>query len=68
MSFYKVYPNRKDHRKQPYGSKAIDSSCRNHGDCPWCAQNRKHKEKKREPLKDSQLFEDFEQFNYPVFL
>ena len=33
----------KEHR-QPYRkSKAIDKTCRNHGSCPYCEQNRKHK-------------------------
>jgi len=37
----------KEHRKKYYGSKAIDGSCRNHGGCPWCEENRKYKNIKR---------------------
>jgi hypothetical protein len=35
-------------RKQPYrGARAIDPSCRSHGDCPWCKRNRDHAWRKR---------------------
>lgn len=47
MSFDKNYPNRKDHRKSFYNSKAFDRSCRNHGACPYCLDSRMHKHKKR---------------------
>jgi hypothetical protein len=34
-------------RRKPYrGAKAIDATCRNHGGCPYCESNRKHKYKK----------------------
>jgi hypothetical protein len=37
-------------RKKAYtGSKAIDPSCRSHGDCPWCEDNREHKTNRRCP-------------------
>ena len=40
-------------KKQPYTkAKAVDKSCRNHGSCPHCQKNRKHKTKKREPVED----------------
>ena len=36
-------------RRKPYrGSKAFDKSCRNHGGCDWCRENRLHKFKKEE--------------------
>lgn len=38
----------KEKRKRYYGCKAIDPSCRNHGSCPWCKENRLYKNKKRE--------------------
>lgn len=38
----------KEKRKPYYGSKAIDCTCRNHGSCPWCRENRLYKNKKRE--------------------
>ena len=43
MSLDKSIANGKDHRKPYRGAKAIDPSCRNHGGCPWCEENRKHK-------------------------
>lgn len=33
----------KEHRKPYTGSKVFDPSCRNHGGCPWCEENRKIK-------------------------
>lgn len=48
MSLDKSIEHGHDHRKQYYGSKAIDKSCRNHGGCPWCEENRNHKHRKRE--------------------
>jgi hypothetical protein len=48
MAFDNEYLNRKD-RRQPYrGSKAMDASCRNHGSCPYCENNRKHADERRE--------------------
>jgi hypothetical protein len=37
----------KEKRKPYRKSKAIDRSCRNHGSCSWCRNNRLHKHKKR---------------------
>jgi hypothetical protein len=47
MAFDKVYPNRKDHRKKFYGAKSFDHSCRNHGTCDYCKDNRLYKNNKR---------------------
>lgn len=34
-------------KRQPYrGAKAIDSTCRNHGSCTWCRDNRLYKFRK----------------------
>ena len=31
-------------KRRPYkGAKAVDCSCRNHGTCEWCRQNRMYK-------------------------
>ena len=46
MSFDKQYPNRKDWRRKLRGSKSVDRSCRNHGDCPYCRSKRCHKLRK----------------------
>ena len=40
MTLDKAIEHGKEHRKQYRGSKAIDKSCRNHGDCPCCQGNR----------------------------
>lgn len=37
----------KEHRAPYRGSKVIDRSCRNHGDCPYCKGNRLYSSKKR---------------------
>lgn len=43
MSLDKAISHGKEKRKPYRGSKAIDGTCRNHGGCPWCEENRKHK-------------------------
>jgi hypothetical protein len=50
MAFDNHYPNRKDWRKPYYKSKAFDWTCRNHGSCSWCANNRQFKNRRREPI------------------
>ena len=53
MSLNKAIASGKEHRveygtkNQPF-AKAIDSTCRNHGTCLWCKNNRLHTHKKRE--------------------
>ena len=49
MSLDKAIKSGKEKRKPKRGSKAVDSSCDNHGSCPWCQGNRKHKNEKRKP-------------------
>lgn len=47
MSFdNKQYPNRKDHRSnyEYDAAKRCDRTCRNHGTCPYCKENRMLKE------------------------
>lgn len=39
MSFYKTYPNRKDHREEYLGSKK-HSDCKHHGSCDRCKHDR----------------------------
>ena len=50
MSLNKAIEHGKERRKQYYGSKAIDRSCRNHGGCPWCEENRLHKFRDKKPM------------------
>lgn len=46
MSLDKAIQHGKEHRKPYKGAKAIDRTCRNHGSCAWCRENRLHKFKK----------------------
>lgn len=48
MALNKAILSGKEHRKMYRGSKAIDRTCRNHGGCPWCEENRKYKYIKNE--------------------
>ena len=48
MSLEKAIKSGKEHRKNYRGAKAIDKSCRNHGSCFHCKNNRLHKFKKLE--------------------
>lgn len=48
MSLDKAIEHGKEHRKPYTGSKSFDYSCRNHGDCPWCKENRLHKRGNRQ--------------------
>lgn len=50
MAFDNQYKNRKDKRKEYFGSKRFDKSCRNHGSCGYCKGNRTHSNRKREPI------------------
>ncbi len=53
----------KDRRKPYHDSRRNDCSCRNHGTCPYCRDNRKFFDKKRrfvadEKIRDSSAVED----------
>lgn len=45
MSLDKAILYSKEKRKKYRGAKAVDRSCRNHGDCPYCASNRIYRKK-----------------------
>lgn len=47
MALDKAIQHGKEHRKPYTGGKAIDKTCRNHGGCLWCEENRKYKNIKR---------------------
>lgn len=55
MSLDKAIEHDKEKRKPYRGSKAVDTSCRNHGDCPWCENARKAKKKRQEPIEDENV-------------
>jgi len=40
MGLDKAIEHHKEHRKKYRGAKAVDPSCRNHGDCDYCKGNR----------------------------
>ena len=48
MSLDKAIEHHKEKRKPYRGAKAIDCTCRNHGSCPWCVENRTHKFRDKE--------------------
>ena len=48
MSMEKAILSGKEKRKLYRGSKAIDHTCRNHGSCKWCENNRKYSHLKKE--------------------
>ena len=47
MALDKAILSGKEHRKNYRGCKAIAKSCRNHGTCPQCQENRQYKNLKR---------------------
>ena len=57
MSLDKAIENGKEYRKPYTGSKAIDATCRNHGGCQWCEENRRHKFVVRERASAAKLKE-----------
>lgn len=57
MSLDKAIRSGKEHRKKYYGTKAIDKTCRNHGSCPVCRDNRLYKFKKKEIAVRSEMKE-----------
>ena len=58
MSLNKAIKHGKERRKPYIGSKSFDKTCRNHGGCPWCEENRKYKTVKKIQKMDS-LLEDY---------
>lgn len=49
MSLDKAIAHGKEKRKPYTGSKAVCGSCRNHGGCQWCEENRRHKMRDKHP-------------------
>lgn len=58
MSLDKAIKHGKEHRKPYSGSKAIDKTCRNHGGCPWCEENRLHKFRDKHPEFETERLND----------
>ena len=49
MPLDKAIAHGKEKRKPYTGSKRYFASCRNHGGCPWCERNRRHKFRDKHP-------------------
>ena len=47
MTLDKAIEHKKEKRKPYTGAKAVDCSCRNHGSCGWCRDDRLYKNIKR---------------------
>lgn len=63
MSLDKAIKHGKEKRKPYTGSKVIDGSCRNHGSCPYCMENRLHKFRDKHPVEKDDEVEDDESFD-----
>lgn len=61
MGLDKAIEHGKEKRKPYRGSKCIDATCRNHGGCAWCAENRKHKFRDKHPPEEDEAYGDNEQ-------
>ena len=57
MSLDKAIQHGKEHRKPYTGGKAIDRTCRNHGSCDFCRENRLHASKVYQDIADAKLKE-----------
>ena len=57
MSLDKAIEHGKEKRKPYKGSKAIDPTCRNHGSCDWCKENRLYQKIKMEESMKNKLLE-----------
>jgi hypothetical protein len=57
MSLEKGIQHGKEHRKPYYKSGRYDPTCRPNGGCPYCENNRAHKNKKKELDQKQQLKE-----------
>lgn len=52
MGLEKAIEHKKEHRKKYRKAKAVDKTCRNHGSCKWCEENRNYKNNKRKNKAD----------------
>lgn len=63
MSLDQAIKHGKEHRKKYRHAKAVDTSCRNHGDCPHCKSDRTiQKQKMQQKAKDA-IAEYFQNHN-----
>ena len=57
MALDKAIESGKEHRKPYRGSKAFDRTCRCHGTCDWCKENRTVKDVRRKPADEKEQLE-----------
>ena len=57
MSLDKAILHGKEHRKPYIGGKSTDRTCRNHGNCDWCKDNRLHASNVQKEIADAKLAE-----------
>lgn len=57
MSLNSAIKHKKEYRKPYRGAKAVDSSCRNHGSCNWCRENREYANRRRATAANNKLEE-----------
>ncbi|MBR2258178.1 MAG: hypothetical protein IJ899_12780 [Blautia sp.] len=58
MGLEKAIIHGKEYRKPYTGAKAVSRSCRNHGGCQWCEENRKYRYRK-ENEKTAQMLAEY---------
>ena len=61
MSLNKAIIYGKEKRKPYTGAKAVDCSCRNHGSCEWCKENRLYQRLKVDEATKQDLQEDYDE-------
>jgi hypothetical protein len=66
MSLDKAIKHGKEKRKPYRGSKAIDATCRNHGSCTYCRDNRTHKFKDKDAKSFAEELTDMILFHQTV--
>ncbi len=62
MSLDKAIQSGKEKREMYRRDKAIDASCRNHGDDPWAKHSRLHSNDLRRQIADEQLKEYMKEY------
>lgn len=73
MSLDKAIESGKEKRKPYTGGKAVACSCRNHGSCEWCKNNRlyqrlKEEEYSRQALKEYESGENVEDYKTDLMI
>lgn len=57
MTLDKAIEHGHEHRKPYHGAKAVDPSCRNHGDDDWALRDRLHQRNKEESAFNTKIKE-----------